>query len=56
VPWAVADASYKRQKRNEGVTKIVKMPGRGHALVIDYGWRDVADAARTRARKKPAGS
>jgi pimeloyl-ACP methyl ester carboxylesterase len=44
-PWAVANASYKRQKRNEGVTEIVKMPGRGHALVIDHGWRDVADTA-----------
>jgi pimeloyl-ACP methyl ester carboxylesterase len=45
VPWAVANASYKRQKRNEGVTEIVKMPGRGHALVIDHGWREVADTA-----------
>ena len=39
VPWAIANASYKRQKRNEGVTEIVKMPNRGHALVIDNGWR-----------------
>ena len=39
VPWAIANASYKRQKRNEGVTEIVKIPGRGHALTIDSGWR-----------------
>ena len=45
VPWAVANASYKRQRRNEGVTEIVKMPNRGHALVIDNGWRQVADTA-----------
>jgi len=45
VPWAIANASYKRQKRNEGVTEIVEMPNRGHALVIDSGWREVADAA-----------
>jgi non-heme chloroperoxidase len=45
VPWAIANASYKRQKGNEGVTEIVKMPGRGHALTIDAGWREVADAA-----------
>ena len=45
VPWAIANASYKRQHRNEGVTEIVEMPGRGHALVIDSGWRDVADTA-----------
>jgi pimeloyl-ACP methyl ester carboxylesterase len=34
VPWSIANASYKRQKRNEGVTEIVEMPGRGHALVM----------------------
>ena len=45
VPWAIANASYKRQKRNEGVTEIVEIPGRGHALTIDSGWREVADRA-----------
>jgi pimeloyl-ACP methyl ester carboxylesterase len=45
VPWAIANASYKRQKRNQGVTEIVEMPDRGHALVIDSGWREVADKA-----------
>jgi pimeloyl-ACP methyl ester carboxylesterase len=45
VPWAVANASYKRQKRNPGVTEIVKIPGRGHSLTIDHGWREVADIA-----------
>ena len=45
VPWAIANASYKRQKRNEGVTEIVEIPGRGHALTIDSGWREVADTA-----------
>jgi non-heme chloroperoxidase len=45
VPWAIANASYKRQKRNEGVTEIVEMPNRGHALVVDSGWREVADKA-----------
>jgi non-heme chloroperoxidase len=43
VPWAIANASYNRQKRNEGVTEIVKVAGRGHALTIDSGWREVAD-------------
>jgi hypothetical protein len=28
-----------------GVTEIVEVPNRGHALVIDSGWREVADAA-----------
>ena len=45
VPWAISNASYKREKRNDGVTEIVKIPGRGHALTIDRGWRDVADLA-----------
>ena len=45
VPWAIANASYKRQKRNEGVTEIAEIPGRGHALTIDSGWREVADTA-----------
>jgi non-heme chloroperoxidase len=45
VPWAIANASYKRQKRNEGVTEIVKIAGRGHALTIDGGWREVAETA-----------
>jgi len=45
VPWAIANASYKRQKRNEGVTEIIEIPNRGHALTIDSGWREVADTA-----------
>jgi non-heme chloroperoxidase len=45
VPWAIANAAYKRQKRNSGVTEIVKMTGRGHALTIDAGWREVARTA-----------
>jgi len=45
VPWAISNASYKREKRNEGVTEIVKIPNRGHALTIDGGWREVADTA-----------
>jgi non-heme chloroperoxidase len=45
VPWAIANASYKRQARNDGVTEIVKIAGRGHALTIDAGWREVADMA-----------
>jgi pimeloyl-ACP methyl ester carboxylesterase len=45
VPWAVTNASYKRQRRNPGVTEIVEIPGRGHSLTIDAGWREVADTA-----------
>ncbi len=45
VPWAIANASYKRQKRNPGVTEIKQMPNRGHALTIDHGWQEVAQTA-----------
>jgi len=45
VPWAIANAAYKRQKRNPGLTEIVKIPNRGHALTIDHGWREVAQRA-----------
>ena len=45
VPWAIANASFKRQKRNNSVTEVVEMPERGHALTIDSGWREVADTA-----------
>jgi len=45
VPRAVAEAAYKKQKRNQGVTEIVELPNRGHSLVIDNGWREVADMA-----------
>jgi pimeloyl-ACP methyl ester carboxylesterase len=46
VPWAIANASYKKQKHNDSVTEIVKVENRGHALTIDSGWREVAEAAR----------
>ena len=45
VPWAIANASYKKQAKNEGVTEIVEIPNRGHALTIDSGWREVAETA-----------
>ena len=45
VPWAIANAAYKRQMRNPGVTEIVQISNRGHSLTIDHGWREVADKA-----------
>ena len=43
--------SFKRQRRNAGVTEIVEMPGRGHSLTIDSGWREVADKALAFVRR-----
>jgi len=45
VPWAIANASYRRQRRNPGVTEIKRIAGRGHALTIDSGWKEVAETA-----------
>jgi pimeloyl-ACP methyl ester carboxylesterase len=45
VPWAIANASFKRQRHNPAVTEIEKVPNRGHSLTIDSGWREVAEKA-----------
>jgi non-heme chloroperoxidase len=45
VPRSIANASYKKQKRNDGVTEFVEIKGRGHSLTIDSGWQEVADTA-----------
>jgi non-heme chloroperoxidase len=45
VPWAIANASFKKQRRNQSVTEITEIRNRGHALTIDSGWREVADTA-----------
>ena len=45
VPPAIASASYKKERKNKAVTEFVTVPGRGHALTIDSGWREVADTA-----------
>jgi pimeloyl-ACP methyl ester carboxylesterase len=51
VPWAIANAAYKRQSHNPGVTEIVKMENRGHSLTIDHGWREVAETALAFVRR-----
>jgi len=46
VPWALANAAYKRQqKQSSAPTEILEIEGRGHSLVIDKGWPEVADTA-----------
>jgi hypothetical protein len=51
VPWVIANASFKKQRHNEAVTEIAKLPGRGHSLTIDSGWREVADTALAFVRR-----
>ena len=45
VPWAIANASYHRQSRNGNLTEIMEIANRGHALIVDSGWREVADTS-----------
>jgi non-heme chloroperoxidase len=42
---AIANAAYKRQRRNPAVTEFVKLPNRGHSITIDHGWREVAQTS-----------
>ncbi|MBK3562508.1 alpha/beta hydrolase [Streptomyces sp. MBT62] len=51
VPWSIANASYKKQQHNKGVTEITEIKGRGHALTIDSGWQEVADTALSFVRR-----
>ncbi|MFC1435640.1 alpha/beta hydrolase [Streptacidiphilus sp. N1-3] len=44
-PRAIAEASYRRQRRNSSPTELQEIPGRGHSLVFDSGWQEVADTA-----------
>src|SRR5436305_2073234 len=45
VPLAVVTAAYNLQKNNPAVTEFREMPDRGHSLIIDHGWREVAETA-----------
>jgi non-heme chloroperoxidase len=45
VPLKLARAAYKVQRKNSGVTEFAVAPDRGHSLIIDSGWREVADMA-----------
>jgi pimeloyl-ACP methyl ester carboxylesterase len=48
VPPIVVRAAFERQKANRhAVSEYLQMPGRGHSLTIDSGWREVADTALT---------
>jgi pimeloyl-ACP methyl ester carboxylesterase len=45
VPLTLARAAFKLQKKNSGITEFEVAPNRGHSLVIDSGWREVAETA-----------
>ncbi|MCU1425083.1 MAG: alpha/beta hydrolase [Microbacteriaceae bacterium] len=54
---AVQNAIFALQGANPSLTELVEIPGRGHSLTIDHGWRGVAEIAlafvRERATRPP---
>jgi non-heme chloroperoxidase len=45
VPWSLTNAAYKKQKGNVAKTEIQELHNRGHSLVFDSGWQEVAEIA-----------
>ncbi|MEV4604151.1 alpha/beta fold hydrolase [Amycolatopsis sp. NPDC049253] len=43
VPEVVAKAAYKLYAHSSAITDYQSFPDRGHSLVFDHGWREVAD-------------
>jgi alpha-beta hydrolase superfamily lysophospholipase len=43
VPAVVAKAAYKLYAGSSATTDFQEFPDRGHSLVFDHGWREVAD-------------
>ncbi|HEY8720372.1 alpha/beta hydrolase [Pengzhenrongella sp.] len=46
-PDATTRSTLKQYRGSAAVTELAQFAGRGHSLVIDSGWRDVADATLT---------
>jgi pimeloyl-ACP methyl ester carboxylesterase len=44
-PIAFTHGTYTHQAKNEGVTEYAEVEDRGHSLIIDHGWPEVADLA-----------
>jgi len=44
VPAAISRATLKLYRKSPAVTELEEFPGKGHSLVLDSGWREVADA------------
>ena len=51
VPWSIANWSFRQQRKNASVTEITQVPGRGHSLTIDSGWREVAELSLAFVRR-----
>lgn len=52
VPKAITTQTRKLYHKSTAVTDLYEFPDRGHSLVIDGGWRDVADVCLDWLRKQ----
>jgi pimeloyl-ACP methyl ester carboxylesterase len=52
VPPAIANAAFKLEQKNAGVTEFRSVPDRGHSLTIDHGWQEVAEVALTFVKER----
>ena len=43
VPEAITKSTLKQYRHSEAKTDLVEFEDRGHSLVVDHGWRDIAD-------------
>jgi len=44
VPEAITKSTLKQYRRSPAVTELLEFPDRGHSLVIDHGWEEVAQS------------
>jgi pimeloyl-ACP methyl ester carboxylesterase len=47
VPFVSAKAAYKLYAKSPAVTDFHEFGGKGHSLIVDHGWQEVADVALT---------
>jgi non-heme chloroperoxidase len=45
VPVSISKSSFKHEEDNNGVTEMVELDDRGHAMTIDDNWQEVAETA-----------
>jgi non-heme chloroperoxidase len=53
-PPAIQKAAFKEQSKNPGITEYAEIPNRGHSLVIDHGWQEVAQVSLDFLSKIPS--
>jgi non-heme chloroperoxidase len=53
-PPAIQKAAFKEQSKNPGITEYAELPNRGHSLVIDHGWQEVAQVSLDFLSRFPA--